>query len=36
MDYSIRKATIEDQPEIERLIADSARGLSREDYNEQQ
>lgn len=36
MDYSIRKATIEDQTEIERLIAESVRGLSREDYNKQQ
>ena len=36
MDYSIRKATIRDQVEIERLIAESVRGLSREDYDEKQ
>jgi len=36
MDYSLRKATLEDRPAIEELIAASARGLSREDYSEQQ
>ncbi len=36
MNYSIRKATIEDQTEIEKLIAESVRGLSREDYDERQ
>lgn len=32
MDYRIRKATLEDRPAIKELIAESARGLSREDY----
>lgn len=36
MSYKIRKAIINDQPEIERLIAGSVRGLSRDDYNEKQ
>ena len=36
MSYSIRKATLADQAEIERLIAESVRGLSRRDYNERQ
>jgi N-acetylglutamate synthase and related acetyltransferases len=36
MDYIIRKATLEDRAEIERLIGESARGLSREDYSEKQ
>ena len=36
MKYSIRKATLDDQSEIENLIAQSVRGLSRDDYNEQQ
>ncbi len=36
MDYSIRKATLEDRPALERLIAESARGLSRADYSEEQ
>jgi GNAT superfamily N-acetyltransferase len=33
MTYFIRKATAEDQTEIARLIAESVRGLSREDYS---
>jgi GNAT superfamily N-acetyltransferase len=33
MDYRIRRATLEDRPAIEELIAESARGLSREDYS---
>lgn len=36
MNFVIRKATIEDQSEIEQLIAQSVRGLSRDDYNERQ
>ncbi len=36
MSYTIRKATLDDQTEIERLIAESVRGLSREDYSERQ
>lgn len=36
MDYVIRKANLEDRSELERLIAESARGLSREDYNDAQ
>ncbi|HWS53411.1 MAG TPA: GNAT family N-acetyltransferase [Pyrinomonadaceae bacterium] len=32
MDYVIRKATLDDRPAIQELIAESARGLSREDY----
>ena len=36
MSYKIRKAIINDQPEIERLIAESVRGLSRDDYDERQ
>src|SRR6266478_6900714 len=36
MDYSLRKATLDDRPAIEELIAASVRGLSREDYSEQQ
>jgi len=36
MDYSLRKATLDDRPAIEELIAVSARGLSREDYSVQQ
>jgi GNAT superfamily N-acetyltransferase len=36
MDCSIRKATLDDRAEIERLIVASARGLSREDYSEKQ
>lgn len=30
--FSLRQATLEDIPALERLIADSARGLSRDDY----
>jgi GNAT superfamily N-acetyltransferase len=33
MDYSIRHASLDDRSEIQRLIAESARGLSREHYN---
>lgn len=36
MDYVIREATLDDRPAIERLIAASARGLSREDYSDGQ
>ena len=36
MSFTIRKATFADQNEIERLIADSVRGLSSDDYNEKQ
>lgn len=36
MDYIIRKAKLEDRPAIERLIAASARGLSRDNYSERQ
>jgi N-acetylglutamate synthase-like GNAT family acetyltransferase len=36
MNYSIRKATLKDQSEIEVLIAESVRGLSRKDYDERQ
>lgn len=32
MDYVIRKARLEDRPAIKELIAESARGLSRDDY----
>lgn len=35
-DYSIRKATYADRPEIESLIESSARGLSRSDYSSEQ
>jgi len=34
--FSLRKATLEDRPALERLIAESARGLSRPDYSEAQ
>ncbi|CAN5846726.1 hypothetical protein BH24ACI1_BH24ACI1_22210 [soil metagenome] len=34
--FTIRKATLNDQTEIEWLIAESVRGLSREDYDERQ
>lgn len=34
--FSLRKAALADRPELERLIADSARGLSRGDYAEAQ
>ena len=36
MDYTIRKATLSDRPAISRLIKDSARSLSREDYSDAQ
>ena len=36
MDYIIRKANLDDREAIDLLIAESARGLSREDYSEQQ
>jgi GNAT superfamily N-acetyltransferase len=36
MNYIIRKANLDDREAIELLIAESARGLSREDYSEQQ
>jgi GNAT superfamily N-acetyltransferase len=36
MDYFIRKATLEDRDAIRQVIAASARGLSQEDYSEQQ
>ena len=36
MDYIIRKANLDDREAIERLIMESARNLSREDYSEQQ
>lgn len=36
MSYKIRKAAVGDQAEIARLIAESVRGLSRDDYSERQ
>lgn len=36
MSFTIRKATLDDQAEVERLIAESVRGLSRENYDERQ
>lgn len=36
MSFIIRKAVFADQTEIEKLIADSVRGLSREDYDARQ
>lgn len=36
MNFKIRKAVLEDREAIERLIAESARGLSRSDYSERQ
>jgi GNAT superfamily N-acetyltransferase len=36
MTFTIRKATLNDQAEIAALIAESVRGLSRDDYNERQ
>jgi GNAT superfamily N-acetyltransferase len=36
MEYRIRRATLEDRPALERLIAESARGLSRGDYSDEQ
>ena len=34
--FSLRKATLEDRPALEELIAQSARGLSRADYTDAQ
>ena len=34
--FSLRTATLDDAPVLERLIADSARGLSRHDYTDTQ
>jgi GNAT superfamily N-acetyltransferase len=36
MDYSIRHASLDDREQIQRLIAESARGLSREHYDDAQ
>ena len=36
MSFVIRKATMDDRSEIEQLIGESVRGLSRDDYNERQ
>ena len=36
MDFQIRRATLEDRAALERLIAESARGLSRGDYSDEQ
>ena len=36
MDFCIRKATPDDRAALERLIAESARGLSRGDYSDEQ
>ena len=36
MDYRVRKATLEDREAITRLIAESARQLSRDEYSHQQ
>jgi GNAT superfamily N-acetyltransferase len=36
MEYIIRKAKLEDRGELEKLIAQSARSLSREDYSTEQ
>ena len=36
MDYQIRRATLGDRVALERLIAESARGLSRGDYSDEQ
>lgn len=35
-DFSLREATLEDVPVLERLVSESARGLSRQDYTEEQ
>jgi GNAT superfamily N-acetyltransferase len=35
-DFSLRQATLEDVPELESVIAESARGLSRGDYTDAQ
>ncbi len=36
MNFIIRKAAVDDQSEIEQLIAQSVKGLSRDDYTERQ
>lgn len=36
MEYVVRRATLEDRAALERLIAESARGLSRGDYSDEQ
>jgi len=36
MDYTIRKATMDDRAAIKQLIAESARGLSQNDYSKEQ
>jgi GNAT superfamily N-acetyltransferase len=36
MEYVVRRATLEDRAALERLIAESARGLSRGDYSGEQ
>jgi GNAT superfamily N-acetyltransferase len=36
MDFSVRRARLEDRPALERLIAESARGLSLGDYTGEQ
>lgn len=36
MDFSVRRAQLEDRPALERLIAESARGLSLGDYTGEQ
>src|SRR5919107_1519990 len=36
MEYLLRRATLEDRAALERLIAESARGLSLGDYSEEQ
>jgi GNAT superfamily N-acetyltransferase len=36
MDYIIRKASLDDREAIERLIVESSRTLSREDYSDEQ
>ena len=36
MTFSLRKATLDDQPILEDLIAESTRGLSRQDYTDAQ
>ncbi len=35
-DYRIRRATLDERPALERLIAESARELSRSDYSDEQ
>jgi len=36
MEYQLRRATLEDRAALEQLIAESARGLSRGDYTDEQ